>query len=215
MKQIAINVLSLALILVLGLLTVTQSCENRDLKKALTREKTEHAIISGLWQKLISQPPKVVTTVKVVTVKGTTPIKPTPSRTDTIWLTDSTSKVTVSYEDTYSIGDSVLIDWYATTTGTLDSFQVTRATYPSHITTIERMIPPLPTDTSKIIAPYLNRNHLGIYLGGTGNSLAQFPNPQAGFFWTIRDRWGLQPGLQYNIPDGKVLLSFNLLLYLK
>lgn len=219
MKLTLSNIISLIIIAGLLVLLGVQGCSKLSLKKDLAKEKKEREIITSLWQKLISTPPKVTVVTRTQTVISTVQVKPTPrpipNNVPPDTLPHEGPPTRFTYEETYSIGDSITADWYAETTGTIDLFQIKKVTYPYTTTTIEKFIPPMPVDTAAIIKSKVKRSHWGFYLGGTGNSLKTMPDPQAGLFWSFKDKWGLQPGVRYDLLENRPSLSVNLLFYFR
>jgi hypothetical protein len=217
MKLTLSNIISIIIIAGLLVLLCVQGCSNLSLKQDLKKEKDERAIITGLWQRLISTPPKITTVIKTVVVKGDRIIVPVPIPNDTTSQEPDTNKQCPrhTYQETYSIGDSIHTTWYAVTAGTINQFAIKEVKYPQRTTTVERYIPPMPVDTAGILKMKIRSFHWGFYAGGFGNDLKTMPSPNLGLFLSFKDKWGLQPGIIYNVPLNKPAVALNVLFYFR
>lgn len=114
------------------------------------------------------------------------------------------------YKDTLKTSDFDLF-YSLRTFGTLSNINF--LTYRLHTKEITRTIT---LDTCFLKPPtYTAINHFGV-IGGVGMSnFTSFPIFSAGFFYTVKDRWGLQPGIFYNPVNSRLYGSLNLMWYFK
>lgn len=62
---------------------------------------------------------------------------------------------------------------------------------------------------------YYPKNHIGIDINLSGSNLVRFPNLDGVFFWSIKDKWKLNAGLEYNTYHGELYGKFGIGIYLK
>ena len=208
-----------------GLLAVIglQQCSNMSLKKQLAKKDMEYNALNVKWNILISTPPRIITKQKIVEVVHYSPITPTPIPDDT----SSTSSQTITstgdsckptrYNETYSIGDTIQVQWAARARGIITQFNILKIKYPTYTTTIERFVPCDPVDTTGILKKYGKvKNQLWLY-GRPQMIIVPFKimDVSLGIQWQVKRKWGLGIGGGYNwiinSPTADLIILFNLL----
>ena len=206
----------MAVAITLLILCMISTCSRSKLKDQVTRQNARYSALESRWNILVHTPPRVITTIRQVTVNSggryqyPRPVSAAVTEKDTVC-----PPVINQYSDVYALSDSVQAWWEATVNGDIRQFKISQVCYPQRTTTVETIVPPLPCDTMLIAEKYSikQRNHLWLYaspkLVPTG-----FGGGTVGLQWLVKDKWGVGAGLGYdfsqNTPVAEATLLFNL-----
>ena len=213
--------LYLAIILFLGIVCIIFHFRNNKEIKAHSETKQKYIILSDKWNKLLTQPPRVVYVKIPVTVENNNPIVPkpityVPTKTDTLPKTPDTIYKDCpknSYAETYDIGDSIHIFWTAQTKGIIEQFNVPRITYPQTYITKTIYIPPDPVDTNAIVKRFFKKVKWGAggSVGLQDFKFEKFPGFKARVFMEINRKIILAPEISYF--DNTTMIWFSVDFY--
>jgi hypothetical protein len=62
---------------------------------------------------------------------------------------------------------------------------------------------------------YYPKNHLGMDINLIGSNIKQFPNMDATFFWSIKDKWKINIGAEYNTYHSELYGKIGIGIYFK
>lgn len=166
----------------------------------------QEIIIEGLRHPRITQIIKVDSIIWKDSIK----YKPYPVKTeihDTVWI----PKVFNWYGDTFKLGDSISLDWSASTTGTLDSIGF------SNIFLKRKTITNIQWEDTCIakLPEYYPKNHIGVDIDLMANNIKMFPNFDAMFWWSIKDRVKINLGGEYNMYHGEAYAKIGIGIFIK
>ena len=179
-----------------------------------------------LYHDCSTAPVTTVTAVKPVVAHGAITVIPVPSSVHNSKLyvvpvsishqsagiltpvpSDSSSENT--YAQTYNIGDSIKVVWWARTHGTIELFKVDSVTYPSRAVTVTKTVQSEPISIHE-------KSHLWLYAKPQAQ-VAPFKTSgiTGGLIWTCRGKWGIGVGAGYLWNVNQPIVEGTLLLNLK
>ncbi len=183
-------------------LCIDQGCRKSQLKKEVATYKAK-------YENCLYSPVKVDTIIDTLLLTGKTIVKPVP-KIVTIWDTVWIQKQETWYDTTYK-NDGLRFRWKAHTIGTLESVEFSDFVIP-YRTIRERVTVDTCFDKKPLYTP---KNHLGMDINLSGNRLDRMPNIDASVWWTIKDKWGVNVGGQYNTYHNELYLKAGIKLFFK
>jgi hypothetical protein len=115
------------------------------------------------------------------------------------------------YEDTYK-GEGIKVHWKAHIVDCIiDEMSFPEVFCPKDIITIKSKV-----DTCIDKRPeYKPKNHIGMSIGLLGNNINKFPNIETDFWWTIKDKWGIYGGGEYNVYHNEFYARLGVKVFFK
>ncbi len=128
--------------------------------------------------------------------------------TDTLWMERGEEDIPKQfYSDVYE-NNGFKLHWESMVYGYIDWIAFPEYTYPTKLT--------IRTVDTCIMKPphYKPLNHWGADFNLIGNNFGQFPNMDAVVWFTIRDRWGFNGGIEYNAYHNEVYGKLGVKIFL-
>jgi hypothetical protein len=154
-------------------------------------------------------PTRIDTIHDSIVLPGGVVIKPIPVRVivhDTI-----IRKINESFYDSIYRNNGLKFRWKSRVMGYIDEMTFSDFVIPKETVIITKSID---TCISKLPA-YRPINHIGFDFDLIGNSIQKFPNFDAVFFWSIKDKIKLNIGGEYNMYHGEAYAKIGIGIYLK
>jgi len=199
------KVIRWGLLIVIGglvFLCIDQGCRKGRYKKDLSLYKAKYS-------NCINAPVKVDTLIDTVFLKGKTVIKPV-AKIVNIYDTIFIKKKESWYDSTYR-NDGLRFRWKAHTIGILEEIEFSDFVIP-YRTIRERVTVDTCFDKKPVYTP---KNHLGMDINLAGNRLDKMPNIDASVWWTIKDKWGVNIGGEYNTYHNELYMKAGVKLFFK
>lgn len=179
----------------------------------LTRGCTDDNKIEKLTKELSDcrNAPHVIDTVHdSIIVYSNTIIHPKPKIvTDTVYRTSDICRN--FYDSTYRNG-KLKIHYQIQTNGC----EIEALSFPDVVVPKEVIYDTKVIDTCIGVEPaYKPKNHFGVEFNLIGNNFKVFPGAGCGLFWSFKDKWGINGGVEYMTPTGTLYGNVGLKIYLK
>lgn len=155
-------------------------------------------------------PHRIDTVHDSIMVYSNTIIHPKPKIiTDTVYKKDGLCRN--FYDSTYRSG-RLKIHYQIQTNGC----EVEALSFPDVVAPKEVIYDTKVIDTCIGVEPaYKPKNHFGVELNLTGNNFKVFPGVGCGLFWSFKDKWGINGGIEYMTPGSTLYGVVGLKIYLK
>jgi len=202
-------------ILYLGVVSITQCSKKVSYKRA-------YELAEKKYQSCINAPVRIDTVHDTIVIREGKPYKPVPANKPVeygkVEEVKDISKSVVSteecenwYDDVYS-QERARIHWRAYVKGCqIEEIEFKEIVCPKEIITKTFTV-----DTCITKAPaYKPKNHLGMSFGFSGNTIDKFPNIEADLWWSIKDKWGIYGGGEYNMYHKEAYLKAGVKIFFK
>jgi hypothetical protein len=163
--------------------------------------------------------------------KALTDCRNAPTKTDTIWRYDTVIinkiKVLTQYKtDTIIQGGHIIeVNYYKDTLRTKDFDlyygiktigTLKEVDFPWYRLHTREIVTTRLIDTCLQKQPeYKPKNHLGMDINLIGNNVRNFPNMDAILWWSVKDKWRINAGGEYNIYHGEAYVKIGVGIYFK
>lgn len=195
-KIIQIGALIIIAVLITG--NIFFACGREKARKDYSRKAFDYNVLHAVWWRTITSPPKIMWRDKIIRVTSKPPRPPIPIA---VPVKDSTATDPLipiglnTYDSIYDVSDSVKVKWRAMVYGYLDLFDIEWVEYTCRDKYIDRIAPPLPVDTARIVRMFEKKWNWGAWGGLFNNNVKEFPNIQVGLYVMYKRKWGIAPGV--------------------
>jgi hypothetical protein len=152
---------------------------------------------------------KIDTIHDSIVIAGKIVIKPIPTKViihDTILV-----PLKESWYDSTVSQSGAKFRWSAKANGELEYINFSDFVFPKEI-----IIKTKTVDTCFDKPPgYKAKNHFGISIGATANTIKDFPNIDADVWWSIKDKWAIYVGVEQNMYHKETYLKGGVRIFFK
>jgi len=162
------------------------------------------------YSNCINSPVKVDTLTDTLYLPSKVIIKPVPvvqKVYDTIMV-----PLKESWYDTTYKRNGLRFRWRAYALGSIEEITFSDFVIPYRTIRETRTVD---TCFSHIEVRHVPKNHLGFDIDLSGNNFKQFPNFSLGMFWTIKDKWGINFGGEFNAYHNEFYVKGGIKIFLR